>query len=76
MKSIALRTQSMSVTGMLRRLKTLGANRFARHFTRFCRTATHSGVMIGAYVPLASDVASVRSSIDAFLQTAESPRPS
>jgi hypothetical protein len=34
---------------VLRQLKTLGANRFARHFTRFRRTATHSGVMIGAY---------------------------
>ena len=29
---------------MLRQLKTLGANQVARHFTRFCRTATHSGV--------------------------------
>jgi hypothetical protein len=29
---------------MLRQLKKLGANQFARHFTKFCRTGTHSGV--------------------------------
>jgi len=36
--------RSMSNMGMLRQLKTLGANQFARHFTRFCRTVTHGGV--------------------------------